>query len=175
MTQVAEPLHTDTLFAQYADFQESLNSGRVAFSEIEEEDFVINEEWIIKNVTEELDAKEFYRFREHCKLTRSPQMSYLSAIGFAIGYIETALAPDSDFWTGVQEGKQAFDEGFYLPEDDKVWAERDIIEHMTQETDVRAYKRYVRFELARGNTPLPYLHLFGFSVGYVDQALTRSV
>jgi hypothetical protein len=173
-TIAAKPVLTD-LFVQYTDFQESLNSGRMAFSEIEEEGLVIDEEWIIKNVTQELDVKEFYMFRGRCKLTGTPPMSYLSAIGFVLGYMETELTPDSHFWTGVQEGKEAYQDGLYFPEDDHVWSERDIIAHVSREIDIKLYRRCVRFEMLQGHTPDTYLHVFGFTIGYLDAALVRGL
>jgi len=175
MTQVATPPLAETLFAQHPDFHNGVRTGRTFFLDCEEEpEQITNEAWIIQQVTEELEPRGYRRSRRFMKATGAKPITYLETIGFVLGQIETALLPDSDFWKGVAEGQEAYAEGLFFPEDNKIWTERDVIAHMTREIDPRSYKRNTCFERAVGRTPLTYLHLLGFSVGYVDRALAMS-
>jgi hypothetical protein len=174
MPQLAEPLHS--LFVHHPDFHHGVNTGRAFFLDCEEEpEQIQNETWIIQQVTEELEPRGYRRSRRFMRATGAKPITYLQTIGFVLGQLETALLPSSDFWQGVEEGKKAYEEGLFFPEDNKIWRERDVIAHMVREIDARVYRRHVCFERATGKTPLTYLHLLGFSVGYVDRALAHSL
>ncbi len=78
-----------------------------------------------------------------------------------------------DIQQGLLEGEQAFKEGIFAPEHDKVWSENDIITFVSEQLSASQYRYQRRYEELTGQIPLSYLHHIGFVLGYINQALYR--
>lgn len=82
-----------------------------------------------------------------------------------------ALLSHPDFQEGVRDGVQTFQEGMFWEDHEKAWTEEEVIAFIGEELSEQTYRREQRIDQVMGLPPHSYLHLLGFTISYLDQAL----
>ena len=83
-----------------------------------------------------------------------------------------ALLKHPNFQEGVRDGVQAFQEGMFYEDHEKAWTEDEIIAYVTEELSEEMYRREQSIDQIMGYSSPSYLHHLGFTISYLDQALT---